>query len=82
MMYKSQRMMILMIKSKLVLQSSIRINKSYILMLVRMIGNFNAKEWPTSLKYNRKMIINNGGPESNPLELPLTLLRKSICIFM
>lgn len=46
-------------------------------MLVKMIGNCNAREWPTNLKSNQKMITSNGEQESNQLEMQLILLRKS-----
>ena len=43
-----------------------------------MIGNFNAKELQINLKFNLKLIVNNGEHALNRQELQLTLPRKSI----
>lgn len=76
-MSKLLRMTTSMIRNKLGLLSLTKINKLFIPMLVKMIGNCNAREWPTNLKSNQKMITSNGEQESNQLEMQLILLRKS-----
>lgn len=76
-MFKWQSRMILMIKSKWVLLSSIKTNKSFTQMSVRMIGSLNVRELLINLKFNQKPITKNGGLELSPPELQLTLWRKS-----
>lgn len=48
-------------------------NRLFTLLLMRMIGNSNAKEWQINWKFKIKAIINNGDRESNQLEQRLIL---------
>lgn len=77
MIFKLIKKMNLMIRNKLEQLLLIRINRLFTLLSVKMIGNSNAKELPTNLKYKPKVIINSGEPELNPQEQPLSSLRKS-----
>ena len=65
MMFKSQNKMIWMIKNKWELLSLMKINRSFTLMLVRTIGNFNVKELLINSKFNPKLITKSGEQELN-----------------
>ena len=68
MMFKSHSRMIWMIRNKWELLSLIKTNRSFTLMLVRTIGNFNVKELLINLKFNPKLITKSGELEFNPPE--------------
>ena len=81
-MSKLLKKMILTIKSKLELQLSMKINRLFILLSAKMIGNLNANELLTNLRFKIKLITNNGEQGQIQQETQQILSRKSIlCIY-
>lgn len=57
-----------------------KINRLYILMLVKMIGNWSVRGLPISSRYRAKEIIRSGGRGFRVPGRPRILLRKSMDI--